>query len=75
MGKKKVAAQTTEAALKEKAAVEDAFVKSVGKASTKRFEVGRVYVVASYNNTLISITGTGFKDVFEKMRNWFKGNF
>jgi cell division protein FtsA len=21
------------------------------------------------------ITGTGFKDVFEKMRNWFKGNF
>jgi cell division protein FtsA len=21
------------------------------------------------------ITGTGFKDVFEKMRAWFKGNF
>ncbi|MEK7555119.1 MAG: 30S ribosomal protein S11 [Patescibacteria group bacterium] len=57
MGKKKVAAQTGEAALKEKAAVEDAIVKSAAKpSSSKRFETGRVYVAASYNNTIISIT-------------------
>ena len=56
MGKKKVAEQTTEQALREKTALEQAYSKSAGKAVTKKFERGRVYINASYNNTLISIT-------------------
>lgn len=56
MGKKKVAEQTTEQALQEKAVLEQAYLKSAGKSVTKRFERGRVYINASYNNTLISIT-------------------
>ena len=56
MGKKKVAVQSTESALKEKAAVEEAGAKSASKSSSKKFETGRVYVSASYNNTLITIT-------------------
>jgi small subunit ribosomal protein S11 len=56
MGKKKVAKQTTEQALKEKQVLEEAFVKSAGKSVSKKFEEGRVYIKASYNNTFISIT-------------------
>ncbi len=57
MGKKKVAQQTTEEALKEKSVVEETATKIVtGKSSARRFEQGRVYIKASYNNTLISIT-------------------
>lgn len=56
MGKKKVAGQTAEESLKEKAAVDEAATKAASKTSTKRFENGRVYIAASYNNTLISIT-------------------
>jgi len=56
MGKKKIAEQTTEQALKEKQTLEDAFTKTAGKSVTKKFEVGRIYINASYNNTLISVT-------------------
>jgi small subunit ribosomal protein S11 len=56
MGKKKIGEQTGEQALKEGAAVESAATKTASKAVSKRFERGRVYVHASYNNTLISIT-------------------
>ncbi len=56
MGKKKVAAQTAEEALKEKATLDEAFGKTTAKSAARKFENGRVYVRASYNNTLISIT-------------------
>ncbi len=56
MGKKKVAEQTTEQALKEKSVSEDAFTKTASKSVSKKFDVGRVYINVSYNNTLISIT-------------------
>ena len=56
MGKKKVAKQTGEEALKEKEVSEQAFTKSAGKVVSKKFEMGRVYITASYNNTLITIT-------------------
>jgi small subunit ribosomal protein S11 len=56
MGKKKIAVQTTEEALKEKAALEAAEAKAAGKAVSKKFEKGRIYINASYNNTLISVT-------------------
>ena len=51
MGKKKVTTQTNEAALKEGAAVDAAVAKTGGKKS-KRVEKGRVYINASYNNTV-----------------------
>lgn len=56
MGKKKITTQTTEEALKEKETLEQAFTKTAGKAVAKKFERGRVYISASYNNTLITIT-------------------
>ncbi|HEY4475801.1 MAG TPA: 30S ribosomal protein S11 [Candidatus Paceibacterota bacterium] len=56
MGKKKITTQTTEEALKEKQVLEEAFNKTAVKAVSKKFEKGRVYISASYNNTLITIT-------------------
>ena len=56
MGKKKVAGQSEEQALKETVVTEAAAAKTAAKSVAKRFERGRVYVHASYNNTLISIT-------------------
>ncbi len=51
MGKKKVTTQSSEEAVKEKAAPKSA----AGKKSRKVSE-GRVYVNASYNNTVITVT-------------------
>ncbi len=56
MGKKKITTQTNEEALKEKENLETAFTKAASKSATKKFEAGRVYIAASYNNTLVSIT-------------------
>ncbi|PIR89218.1 MAG: 30S ribosomal protein S11 [Candidatus Harrisonbacteria bacterium CG10_big_fil_rev_8_21_14_0_10_40_38] len=56
MGKKKIAKQTTEDALKEKAQLEEAYSKVAGKSVSKKFASGRVYITVSYNNTLITIT-------------------
>ncbi|MEK7611828.1 MAG: 30S ribosomal protein S11 [Patescibacteria group bacterium] len=56
MGKKKVARQTTEQALKEKDTLDVAFQKTAGKTASKKYENGRVYVNASYNNTVITVT-------------------
>jgi len=56
MGKKKITTQTEAEALKEKDSLEQAFSKAASKSATKKFETGRVYIAASYNNTLISIT-------------------
>jgi len=56
MGKKKIAQQTSEEALKEKDTLEKAFTKATSKGGSKKIEKGRVYIKASYNNTLITIT-------------------
>ena len=58
MGKKKVTTQSNEEALKEGAAVDAAVAKTGGKKS-KRVEKGKVYINASYNNTVITITDMG----------------
>ncbi len=55
MGKKKVTTQSGEEALKEGAAVDAAVAKSGGRKS-KRVEKGRVYINASYNNTVVTVT-------------------
>lgn len=57
MGKKKVAKQTQEEALKQTAAVEASLAKTASKVSSaKRLDRGNVYVGASYNNTIITVT-------------------
>lgn len=57
MGKKKVIIQTQEEALKEKEQLEDKISKVAGKSSAaKKILNGRVYIRASYNNTIITIT-------------------
>mgnify|MGYP001593704113 FL=1 len=56
MGKKVVTKQTSEEALKEGKKTEVAVAKASEKAVSKKFETGRVYVKASYNNTVISIS-------------------
>ena len=57
MGKKKVTTQSSEDALKDKAGVESAAARSVaGAKKSKKVSEGKVYINASYNNTVITIT-------------------
>ena len=56
MGKKKVIKQSAEAALKEGAALETAVSQEKSKSVSKKIENGRIYINASFNNTIISIT-------------------
>jgi small subunit ribosomal protein S11 len=60
MGKKKVTTQTADAALTEKAAVDSAAAKAAAPAAavkrSKKVDLGKAYVNASYNNTVITIT-------------------
>ncbi len=56
MGKKKITTQTAEEAIKETEKTEAAAAKAAVKSVARRFENGRVYVKASYNNTLVSVT-------------------
>ncbi|MDD4761604.1 MAG: 30S ribosomal protein S11 [Candidatus Pacebacteria bacterium] len=56
MGKKKIVNQTKEEAIKEAGVVESAVEKAKSKTVSKRIENGRVYVNASYNNTVITVT-------------------
>lgn len=56
MGKKKVTKQTTEEALKEGAKLDAAASKTAAKQPAKRLENGRIYIKATYNNTLVSLT-------------------
>ncbi len=57
MGKKKIAQQSDTELLKEKAKLDSAIGRS-GEAprKSKRIERGRIYINASYNNTVITIT-------------------
>lgn len=57
MGKIKVAKQTQEEALKQTATVEASLAKSAAKVSSaNRLDRGNVYIGASYNNTIITVT-------------------
>lgn len=56
MGKKKVAEKSQEETLKEEKKLETASAKAAVKEGGKKIDVGRVYINASYNNTLISVT-------------------
>ncbi len=56
MGKKKIAQQTAEEALKEKNEQDIAVAKASVVKKAKSVDSGRVYVNASYNNTVITVT-------------------
>ena len=56
MGKKKIGTQTEAEAIGQANAIEGAVAAASSKNVAKKFEKGNVYVKASYNNTLISVT-------------------
>ena len=58
MGKKKVAVQTAEQAIKASEGVDAAVAKAGSKASesSSKLDKGKAFIHASYNNTLVSIT-------------------
>lgn len=56
MGKKKVTTQSGDQALKEQGSVDAAVAKSTGGKKAKKVQQGRVYVNASYNNTVVTVT-------------------
>jgi len=56
MGKKKVAAKSQEELVKESEAVTATAAQSAARAPTARLERGRIYVQASYNNTMVTVT-------------------
>ncbi len=58
MGKKKIIKKTEEEILKEKDKLETAMTKATAEkvTSAKRTESGRVYINATYNNTLLAAT-------------------
>ena len=56
MGKKRVAQKTKEEMIKEGEAVESAISKGAGKSGARKHESGNIYIQASYNNTIITVT-------------------
>ncbi len=56
MGKKKIGTQDQVGALQEATKVETAVSQAAGVSVSKKVSSGRVYIKASYNNTLISVT-------------------
>lgn len=58
MGKKKVTTQSNEAAVKEGAAVEAAVAKAASAKKSHRVQEGKVYINATYNNTVVTVTDT-----------------
>ena len=56
MGKKKIGTQDGTEAISQAGAVETAVAAASAKNVAKKFGDGRVYVKASYNNTIISVT-------------------
>lgn len=58
MGKKKITEPSSEELIKEAGAIENAVLKAKSKSVSKRIENGSVYINASYNNTLITVTNS-----------------
>jgi small subunit ribosomal protein S11 len=58
MGKKKTTTESSESLLKQQEVTESTIAKAAatGSKKSKRIEEGRVYVNASYNNTVVTIT-------------------
>lgn len=56
MGKKKVIEKTKEEVIKESEAVESAAIGKKTAAPKGKYETGRIYIRASYNNTVITAT-------------------
>jgi len=56
MGKKKVVQKTKEELLQESARVEDALVKRTARSASRSVEHGRIYIQASLNNTVVTVT-------------------
>ena len=57
MGKKKVIQQTKEEAIEESESIESNVAKKVGTdGKGNRFENGKIFIQATYNNTLITVT-------------------
>ncbi|MEK7479105.1 MAG: 30S ribosomal protein S11 [Patescibacteria group bacterium] len=57
MGKKRVAGQTKEEALKEQDSLQETLSqKKRGAAKTAKYDRGNIYVQASYNNTIMTVT-------------------
>ncbi|PIT92973.1 MAG: 30S ribosomal protein S11 [Candidatus Harrisonbacteria bacterium CG10_big_fil_rev_8_21_14_0_10_38_8] len=56
MGKKKVSIQSSEEVLKESEKIQSAADKSAAKSAVKKAVSGNIYVKASYNNTIITVT-------------------
>ncbi|MDP3982323.1 MAG: 30S ribosomal protein S11 [bacterium] len=56
MGKKRIASHSTEELLKERETVEAKVGTESGKGASQKIKEGRVYVISSYNNILMSLT-------------------
>lgn len=56
MGKKKIAEKSKEELLKETESMETTLTRKTQQAVKHRVENGRIYISASYNNTLITVT-------------------
>ncbi len=56
MGKKQVTTQSGDAAIKEAAAVEATVAKAAGAKKSRRVQAGKVFVNATYNNTVVTVT-------------------
>src|SRR3989344_1626264 len=56
MGKKRVAGQTNEEALKESEKVEEALSQKKREVIKRKHDRGKVFVQASYNNTIMTVT-------------------
>lgn len=56
MGKKKVAVQSPEEVLKEGVSLESAVSRATTAGKSRRLDRARVYINASYNNTVVTIT-------------------
>jgi len=56
MGKKKIVEKTKEELIKESETVQSALARKKGQRVKQKYESGRIYIKASYNNTFITVT-------------------
>lgn len=56
MGKKQVTTQSGDSAIKEAAAIDANVAKAAGAKKSRRVQAGKVFVNATYNNTVVTVT-------------------